>query len=108
MTKSELVAELASHHDQLITKDAEDAVNTILNAMCEALSSGLRVEIRGFGSFFLANHSPKIGRNPKSGELVMIPTKCVPRFRPGKALRERVDAIPEIKPTDPVITTHPL
>ena len=64
----------------------------ILDAMGEALVKGHRIEIRGFGSFSVNRRSPRIGRNPRSGESVMIPEKRVPHFKPGKALREQVDA----------------
>jgi integration host factor subunit beta len=93
MTKSELIARLAEHFPQLVAKDADFAVKTILDAMADALASGQRIEIRGFGSFALNRRPPRIGRNPKSGERVMVPEKRVPHFKPGKELRERVDAM---------------
>ncbi len=92
MTKSELIARLAERYPQLIAKDADFAVNTILDAMSKALAEGHRIEIRGFGSFALNRRPPRIGRNPKSGEKVMVPEKRVPHFKAGKELRERVDA----------------
>ena len=73
---------------QLTHRDAEFAVKAILDAMGEALVKGHRIEIRGFGSFSVNRRSPRIGRNPRSGESVMIPEKRVPHFKPGKALRE--------------------
>ena len=76
MTKSELVAQLATRFPQLVLKDADFAVKTMLDAMSEALAKGHRIEIR---------------RNPKSGEKVLVPEKYVPHFKPGKELRERVD-----------------
>jgi len=91
MTKSELIARLAERYPQLIAKDADFAVNTILEAMAESLSVGQRIEIRGFGSFALSTRPPRIGRNPKSGERVLVPAKRVPHFKAGKELRERVD-----------------
>ncbi len=91
MTKSELIARLAERYPQLIAKDADYAVNTILDAMAQALADGHRIEMRGFGSFALNRRPPRVGRNPKSGEKVMVPEKCVPHFKPGKELRERVD-----------------
>jgi integration host factor subunit beta len=91
MTKSELIASLAARYPQLVAKDAEYVANTILEAMSKALSLGQRIEIRGFGSFSLNRRPPRIGRNPKSGDQVMVPEKCVPHFKPGKELRERVD-----------------
>jgi integration host factor subunit beta len=91
MTKSELIARLAERYPQLIAKDADFAVNTILEAMAESLSVGQRIEIRGFGSFALSTRPPRVGRNPKSGERVLVPSKRVPHFKAGKELRERVD-----------------
>ena len=92
MTKSELISRLAERYPQLVAKDAEFAVKTILDAMSEALARGHRIEIRGFGSFSVSRRPPRIGRNPRSGEQVTIPEKRVPHFKPGKALREAVDA----------------
>lgn len=91
MTRSDLVEALASRFGQLTHRDAEYAVKAILDAMGEALVKGHRIEIRGFGSFSVNRRSPRIGRNPRSGESVMIPEKRVPHFKPGKALREQVD-----------------
>jgi integration host factor subunit beta len=93
MTKSELIACLAERYPQLVAKDVDIAVKTILDAMTDALSQGQRIEIRGFGSFSLNSRPPRIGRNPKSGDKVMVPEKRVPHFKPGKELRERVDAM---------------
>ena len=66
MTKSELISKLAMRYPQLVTKDAELAVKTILDAMGESLSQGERIEIRGFGSFSLNYRPPRVGRNPKN------------------------------------------
>ena len=91
MTRSDLVTQLAEQFSQLTHRDTEFAVKTILDAMSDALARGHRIEIRGFGSFSVNRRSPRIGRNPRSGESVMIPEKRVPHFKPGKALREQVD-----------------
>ncbi len=91
MTKSELIEILASRHNQLAPKDAELAVKTMLDAMSSTLSQGDRIEIRGFGSFGLNFRPPRTGRNPKTGEKVLVPKKYVPHFKAGKELRERVD-----------------
>ena len=91
MTRSDLVEALAARFGQLTHRDAEYAVKAILDAMGDALVKGHRIEIRGFGSFSVNRRSPRIGRNPRSGESVMIPEKRVPHFKPGKALREQVD-----------------
>ena len=92
MTKSELIARLAERYSQLVAKDAEYAVRTVLDAMARALADCNRIEIRGFGSFALSYRPPRMGRNPKSGEQVLVPEKRVPHFKPGKQLRESVDA----------------
>lgn len=92
MTKSELISRLAMRYPQLVTKDAELAVKTILDAMGESLAQSERIEIRGFGSFSLNYRPPRVGRNPKTGGKVSVPEKYVPHFKAGKELRERVDA----------------
>jgi integration host factor subunit beta len=92
VTKSELIEALASDFPQLPARDIDFAVNTILDAMVDALAEGKRIEVRGFGSFSLSQRAPRVGRNPKSGEKVMVPGKQVPHFKAGKDLRERVDA----------------
>ncbi|MFZ2628322.1 MAG: integration host factor subunit beta [Rugosibacter sp.] len=92
MTKSELINRLAERFPQLGVKDADFAVKVLLDALSDALVSGNRIEIRGFGSFSLSYRPPRVGRNPKSGEKVHVPEKYVPHFKAGKELRERVDA----------------
>ena len=93
MTRSDLVAELAEKFGQLTNRDTEFAVKTILDAMSDALARGHRIEIRGFGSFSINRRPPRMGRNPRSGEQVVIPEKLVPHFKPGKALREAKRAL---------------
>jgi len=90
MTKSQLIARLADQYLQLVAKDLEVAVRMILDTMAKSLSEGQHIEIRGFGSFGLRYRPPRVGRNPRSGEEVEIPAKCVPHFKVGKELRERV------------------
>ena len=92
MTRSDLVEELAARFSQLAHRDAEHAVKTLLDAMSDTLVRGNRIEIRGFGSFSINRRPPRMGRNPHSGESVAIPEKRVPHFKPGKALREAVEA----------------
>ncbi len=91
MTKSELIERIAALQSQLSHKDIELAVKTMLEHMSQTLSSGERIEIRGFGSFSLHYREPRLGRNPKTGETVQLPGKYVPHFKPGKELRERVN-----------------
>ena len=92
MTKSELIERLTLKQLHKSAKDVELAVKEMLDLMANTLSEGERIEIRGFGSFSLHYRAPRVGRNPKSGETVELGSKYVPHFKPGKELRERVNA----------------
>ena len=92
MTRSDLVDLLAERFPKLTQKDADAAVRVLLQAMSETLEQGQRIEIRGFGSFAVTRRSPRLGRNPRTGQSVTIPERRVAHFKPGKALREAVDA----------------
>lgn len=92
MTKSELIEAIARRQNNLNAKDVELAVKHLIEIMSNSLASGERIEIRGFGSFSLHFRPPRIGRNPKTGEAVALSGKHVPHFKPGKDLRERVNA----------------
>ncbi len=91
MTKSELIEVLARKQKHLPTKDVELAVKHLLDLMSDALATGQRIEIRGFGSFSLHFRPPRMGRNPKTGDAVALAGKHVPHFKPGKDLRDRVN-----------------
>jgi integration host factor subunit beta len=90
MTKGELI-DLVAAKDGFNLRKAEIVVNTIFDAMTEALSRGERVEIRGFGSFEVREYDAYRGRNPKTGAEVSVKAKRAPFFKTGKELRERVD-----------------
>jgi integration host factor subunit beta len=90
ITKSDLVKALSKNQRYLAPKDVEVAVNSLINILSDSLSSGERIEIRGFGSFNLHYHPSRRGRNPRTGESVNIAGKYVPHFKPGKELRKRV------------------
>ncbi len=92
MTKSELIEKIGVTQAQLPVRDIELAVKTMIEHMSQTLAQGRRIEIRGFGSFSLHYRAPRIGRNPKTGESVGLSGKYVPHFKPGKNLRERVNA----------------
>ncbi len=93
MTKSELIELLAKRQPHLKADDVDLAVKSLLQMMGTALADGDRIEVRGFGSFSLHFRPPRTGRNPKTGDAVALPGKHVPHFKPGKELRERVDAM---------------
>lgn len=92
MTKSEIIDILTRKQSHLSSKDVELSVKMLLESMSETLSGGGRIEIRGFGSFSLHHRTARKGRNPKTGDQVELPPKFVPHFKPGKELRERVNA----------------
>ncbi|MCC5014338.1 MULTISPECIES: integration host factor subunit beta [Legionella] len=92
MIKSQLIANLAAKMTHLPEKQVTDGINRILELMSEALVDGKRIEIRGFGSFSLHYRPPRNAHNPKTGEKVVTEAKYSPHFKPGKELRERVDA----------------
>lgn len=91
LTKSELIERIVAKQTLLTAKDVELAVKTIVEQMSETLSTGGRIEIRGFGSFSLHYREPRVGRNPKTGEAVTLAGKYVPHFKPGKELKDRVN-----------------
>lgn len=91
MTKSELIERIARKQSQLVYRDVEAAVKSILEYMAEHLAASGRIEIRGFGSFSLHYRPERVGRNPKTGAGVSLSAKYVPHFKPGKELRERVN-----------------
>jgi len=93
MTKSELIEIISAKQKHLPSKDVELAVKQLLEIMSDALATGERIEIRGFGSFSLHYRPPRMGRNPKTGSAVALPGKHVPHFKPGKELRERVNEV---------------
>lgn len=91
MTKSELIEQLANTYTQISYKDVEFAVKSVLDYLTNSMSTGRRIEIRGFGSFSLHYRAPRTGRNPKTGDSVNLSGKYVPHFKPGKEMRERVN-----------------
>jgi len=91
LLRSDLIARLAQAMTEVPAAQVEEAVKTVINALAETLASGDRIEIRGFGSFSVHVHPPRLARNPKTGEKVEIGEKRTPHFKPGKELRDRVD-----------------
>ena len=89
MNKSDLIEMLSVRYGLSLNK-SEDVVNTIVDAMINALKSGERIEIRGFGSFVVNDYKAYLGRNPKTGAPVEVKPKKLPFFKVGKELRERI------------------
>ena len=87
MTKADLIEEV-SQAGKLTRRDAEIVVETVFESMSQALARGEKIELRGFGSFRVQERSARRARNPKTGEEVDVPARRVPRFRPGREMRE--------------------
>jgi integration host factor subunit beta len=90
MNRQELVEKLARSSASLGRTNAEIVARMILEAMADALVSGKKLAIRNFGSFEVRYRRPRIGRNPKTGEVVPVPAKPRIQFTPAGALRKRV------------------
>ena len=99
MIRSELVARIAAQNPHLYAKDVEAVVDTILERITEALVNGDRVELRDFGTFALRNREAHTGRNPRSGQRVAVVAKQSIQFKPGKAMRTRLN-LAKISPED--------
>ena len=91
MNKSELIERLAQKTD-LGHLQAEDVVNLMFDQMRHALTTGRRIEIRGFGSFTVKDYESYWGRNPKTGEKIWVSPKRLPAFKVGKELKKRIDS----------------
>ena len=91
MNRSDLVGKLAERFTQLHLRDAQAGVDVIVNAITVALAKGVRVEVRGFGSFTSNQRVPRIARNPKTGERVEVPGKRIARFKQGSELKAGVN-----------------
>ena len=96
MIKSELIARLGCKQDHLAERDVALCVNNILDKMTTCLASGGRIEIRDFGSWSLHYRPSRRAHNPKTGEKLTTSPKHAVHFKPGKAMKERVDATKDI------------
>ena len=90
MTKAELIEEV-SRVVEMTRKDSEVIVEAIFDSIVRSLRSGDKIEIRGFGSFRTRQRQPRVGRNPKTGTRVEVPSKRIPYFKPSKELKDLVN-----------------
>jgi len=90
--KSELVRALNEKLPERQLSDVELAVNGLLKYLADALVQDKRIEIRGFGSFNLHHRPSRMARNPKTGDAVKLPAKVAVHFKPGKDMKDRVNA----------------
>ena len=91
MTKSELIERIASKNPHLTIKDVENIVSVIFESITEALTKGDRVEFRGFGAFSVRTRTPRLAKNPRTGEQVKVEERRIPHFRTGKQLFESLN-----------------
>lgn len=91
MIRSELIQKIADENPHLYQRDVERIVNTIFDEITDAMSRGDRVELRGFGAFSVKKRDARVGRNPRTGEIVEVEEKHVPFFKTGKLLRDRLN-----------------
>mgnify|MGYP002555004304 FL=1 len=90
MNKTELVAAVAEKAE-ISKKDADSAVNAVIESIIEAVASKDKVQIVGFGTFEARERKEKIGKNPRTGEEIKIAASVVPAFKAGKALKDLVN-----------------
>ncbi len=101
MTKNELVKVVVGRTPHSSKKEIEFVVDTIFESMAQALQRGERIEIRGFGSFQVKVHQAREGHNPRTGELILVPTRRRPFFRVAKQLKERLGGVALTSPRAP-------
>jgi len=89
MTKADLVNAVAE--TGLTRKQAGEAVNAVLDGIIEALQQGDKVQLIGFGSFSVKSREARVGRNPKTGDVLNIDARNIPVFKPGEALKAAVN-----------------
>jgi len=92
LTRLELIAFVAEAFPELRRARIQKAVSRIFEGIIHSVNEGNRVELRGFGVFFVSFRKPRLGRNPKTGEAVAIPAKRKPSFRAGRNLKGRMNA----------------
>ena len=90
MKKSELTAAVAAKGGYS-KKDAEKALDAVVNTITESLANGEKISIVGFGSFEVRERAAKESINPATKQPIHVPAKKVPAFKAGKALKEAVD-----------------
>ena len=89
MNKGTLVDHVASKTG-LTKKAAQDALEAFMDAVMSAVASGDSVTLTGFGTYKASKRAARNGRNPQTGEVIQIPARTVPVFRPGKEFKEKV------------------
>jgi len=105
MTKADLIEEV-SRVVEMTRKDSEVIVEAIFDSIVRSLRAGDKIEIRGYGSFRTRQRQPRVGRNPKTGTRVEVPSKRIPYFKPSKELKDLVNAS-MVAPAAPAVEGQP-
>ncbi|MDQ7983260.1 MAG: HU family DNA-binding protein [Spiroplasma sp.] len=90
MMKKRTIIENTKKEVNLTDKQSQEVINTIFNTISKALIKGENVKIRGFGTFKITNYKERNGRNPKTGEKIVIPAKKVIRLNVAKDLKNEI------------------
>lgn len=91
LIKSALVKKIHEKNIHLFERDAERIVSVIFNEITQSLADGKRVELRGFGAFSVSRRKKRRGRNPRTGETVIVEDKVIPKWKMGKELRIKLN-----------------
>ncbi len=91
MTRSELIEKIAAKNPHLMTKDVERIITVIIDSIVDSLAKGDRVEFRGFGAFSVRTRTPRVAKNPRTGQQVQVEERKIPHFKTGKQLFESLN-----------------
>ena len=92
MNKMELVSKIVDKSSSTVTKaQVEDMVNTFMNVVKETLINGDKIQLVGFGTFETVHKAARKGKNPQTGEELVIAERNVPKFKPGKAFKDAMN-----------------
>ena len=92
MIRSELIDLIKDQSPELDNKEVEKSVELFFNEIISGLTSGSRIELRGFGSFSLKIRAPRIARNPRTGDKVEVGSKLLPYYKAGKELNNLINS----------------
>ena len=90
MNKKEIVKVVANKFNEYTQKEIGEVIDAFLEVVQDQLVSGETVRLAGFGNFEVSTRAERQGRNPKTGETIVIPEKKAPKFKPAKALKDAI------------------
>ncbi|MBO9428338.1 HU family DNA-binding protein [Sulfitobacter sp. R18_1] len=92
MKKSDFVKQLKDRLPEMNADQAEKAFDAVFDTIADAMKSGEKVDVRGFGSFSVRDQAARKARNPATGETIDVPAKKAPAFKAGKQLKDALNA----------------